>query len=667
MVNRNRWSGEVVAQARAYMAEQLPADCARCGLPIDNQPWVVGHKKSRLAYPELQMDPTNWQHEHKRCSDASASDAIRERAAREALLAAGHDRDQVDAMVEALMTSQHPSNNGKGDRRVKDLYNPVKVDANWDTETKTAGQAPSFSGTAPDLRQPAIDSLSPVSGTCGKQVGDIGNESPATSWEAFVSSAPAWFPADLLTVPEDAAPPRAISPIPAEAVGSYGPELIEWARESHGITLRWWQQLATVCQLAHDAAGALVFDSVVDSAPRRSGKSVRLRMVALWRLMQSDRFGEEQLVMHTGKDMSIVREIQRAAWRWCDEHEWTVMRANGKEAIEHPDGSRWLARAQDAVYGYDVCLALVDEAWGVKPDSIAEGLEPATLERSSPQVHLTSTAHVRATSLMRKRLQSALNGAPGTLILLWGADPEDDPADPVTWRKASAHWSLARERMIRQKYEEALAGEQSPEFDNMAPMDGFTAQYLNVWPGASLKGVGDPIVSPGGWQALYDPLTGEYGAATACAVESWHGESVAVAYAGETDDGRIWVSVDLVENIATAAVEVSRQFDGTTVHVGKTYADDPAWGENSIVTQARSGTVVQAVAGIAGAIRDGRIVHDSETGAPLTEQILKVRTAPTADGFTIKSRYRADAIKAAHWAYQAALAEQAKSPAVYVG
>ena len=40
-----------------------------------------------------------------------------------------------------------------------------------------------------------------------------------------------------------------------------------------------------------------------------------------------------------------------------------------------------MVKAQDAVYGYDVCLGLVDEGWDVKPDTVNEGLEPAALEK----------------------------------------------------------------------------------------------------------------------------------------------------------------------------------------------------------------------------------------------------------------------------------------------
>src|SRR3546814_13606222 len=87
-----------------------------------------------------------------------------------------------------------------------------------------------------------------------------------------------------------------------------------------------------------------------------------------------DLFGEVQTIVHTGSDVAICREIQRGAWRWAEEvADWTVVRANGKEAMETQTGDRWLVRAQGAVYGYDVCLGMVDEAWNVKPEPVTEG------------------------------------------------------------------------------------------------------------------------------------------------------------------------------------------------------------------------------------------------------------------------------------------------------
>lgn len=288
----------------------------------------------------------------------------------------------------------------------------------------------------------------------------------------------------FLDVPDDASPPLAMSPLHPRAAGSYGERHFEWAKRELGITYRWWQQLAIARQLEHDEDGVLVYPEVIETGPRRIGKSVRLRGVSCWRTDSAPLIGEKQLSMLVSKDLAVGKEIHRGSWRWAESKDWKVTRLNGAQEIEKPeDESRWLLRADTAVYGYDVGYGPVDEAWGVDPQSITDGLEPAMLERLWPQLHLTSTAHVKATSLMRRRLLAALRNAdPDVLLLFWGAHPLANLSDPATWRAASPHWTPDREALIRRKYAAALAGESEPEFDDPDPIRGWASQYLNVWP-----------------------------------------------------------------------------------------------------------------------------------------------------------------------------------------
>ena len=304
--------------------------------------------------------------------------------------------------------------------------------------------------------------------------------------------------AEFADVPDNASIPLAMSPKHPRSVGSYGAEQIAWAKRELGIEYRWWQRLAITRQLEHDDDGDLVYPEAIETGPRRIGKSVRLRGVAQWRCTMGERIGEKQLSMLVSKDLAVGKEIHRGAWRWAEHKGWKVTRLNGGQEIENPaDESRWLLRADTAVYGYDVGYGQVDESWGVDPQSITDGLEPAMLERLWPQLHLTSTAHAKATSLMRRRLVAALRNAdPNVLLLFWGAHPDADLSSPETWRDASPHWTAEREALIRRKYLAALAGEAEPEFDDPDPVRGWAAQYLNVWP-RLLEGAGANVLP--GW------------------------------------------------------------------------------------------------------------------------------------------------------------------------
>ena len=328
------------------------------------------------------------------------------------------------------------------------------------------------------------------------------------------------------------------------AVGSYGPELLVWAKKELRFTPRWWQEVALIRQYEHDADGRLVWRDVLETGPRRIGKSVRLRVSAVWRTAHADLFGEPQLSMLVSKDLMIGKEIHAKAWAWAEKRGWIVQRRAGGQEIrvaEAEDSDRWLLRAPDGAYGYDVCYGQVDEAWDIKPDVITDGIEPALLERLSPQLHLTSTAHVKASSLMRGRLMNALNNISGdTLLLYWGAHPDADIDDPETWRLASPHWSPDRARLVQEKWKAAKQG--GTEVDDPDPMRGWAAQYLNVWP--FLLNDVDGILPLNMWMGgtLPDKPVVE---TTRVAVDVRTGldQSFAIAIAGRIDDQRDYVDL----------------------------------------------------------------------------------------------------------------------------
>ena len=115
--------------------------------------------------------------------------------------------------------------------------------------------------------------------------------------------------------------------------------------------------------------GELVWETMVLTMARQLGKSWLLRELLLWRIHQADRFGEPQDVIHTGKDLAVCKEVQRPARVWAKARADTykVREVNGQEEIELlSDGSRWMLRAKEAVYGYSCQCGAADEAWKVQ-------------------------------------------------------------------------------------------------------------------------------------------------------------------------------------------------------------------------------------------------------------------------------------------------------------
>lgn len=464
-----------------------------------------------------------------------------------------------------------------------------------------------------------------------------------------------------LDVPGDASAPLWMSRPHDDAVGSYGDQAIEWIERTQRITLRWWQRLAIVRQLEHREDGSLCHRTVLESAPRRAGKSLRIRGMALWRLAHAHLIGEVQNVVHTGNDLPICREIQRHAWRWAEDEGWIVARSNGKEAIEAHDGSRWLVRSQSGVYGFDAGLAIVDEAWDVSPDTVSEGLEPAMLERIWAQLHVTSTAHRRASSLMRGRLSAALAADDSeTLLLVWAAPQGADVSDPEVWRAASPHWSEDRARMISSKYAAALAGQDDPEFDDPDPMSGFTSQYLNVWRlKESPTEIGTQVITTEAWSALRTETPD--GLPAVVAVESHYSDGVSVAMAWRDDLSAV-VSVVNAADLAQAAHILSTLGYRGTVLVGASLAADPAlkgWRVKACAATSRN-----AALDLARLASETAVKHDGRTH--LTDQVMALRTTPGTDGPRLRSTGRTDAVKACVWAVGAARQPDLGRPRILV-
>lgn len=342
----------------------------------------------------------------------------------------------------------------------------------------------------------------------------------------------------LRDVPSDGTWPRLMSAPHPDAVGSYGAEFVDYC-EGSGTSLRWWQRLSAARLLEHDDAGGLLWLVFLVSTSRQVGKSVFLRKLAMWRLEQAPRFGEEQLIVHTGKDLAVCREVQRPERVWARVHAgegYSARDTNGQEEVTAPDGSRWIIRGRESCYGYSASMPMVDEAWAVDPRIVDDGLEPTMLERNDPQLILTSTAHRRATALFPSRRAAAIDSLalPDDVLLIeWSAPPTAEISDEEAWRAASPHWTSRRQRLLRSKVGRALAGQADVESEDDDPVESFRAQYLNIWtpPTRRLRLRDEPLVSAAAWDASADLTARPTPGSLVVAVEDYYGLGAAAAAA----------------------------------------------------------------------------------------------------------------------------------------
>ena len=472
-----------------------------------------------------------------------------------------------------------------------------------------------------------------------------------------------WLAA-LRDVPEHATWPRFMSAPHPTAVGSYGADAVAFLRDEAGMELRWFQELALTRQLEHDAEGTLVWLIVLLTTARQVGKSVGLRGGATWRLHQADLFGEEQTIMHTGKDLPVCKEVQRLARAWAKGRGYPVREQNGNEEITEPlSGSRWIVRGKDSVYGYSVGNGLVDEAWGVAPGIVEDGLEPTMAERISPQLVLASTAHNRATTLFpthRTAALAALDAPESTLLIEWSAHRDADIEDRDAWRQASPHWSRGRERLLESRVSRVRAGE-SLDPDELDPIESFRSQFLNVWPLRTSSDAGHVLIEPEAWASRRDDV-GAHEGRVFVAVEDHYGRGAAVAAVAPLVDGRYELDAWLVDDWSLASADIAALFAARVrgeLVVGPALMSDvdPGYGPTPATpTETRAGLAL-----LRQLVASGLVVHE---GRADMDQLTSVHVKELPTGLTLVAGHRADLVRAAAWALLAAH-QSAPAPAIH--
>jgi hypothetical protein len=337
-----------------------------------------------------------------------------------------------------------------------------------------------------------------------------------------------------------------------------------------------------------------------------------------------------------------------------------VREVNGQEEIERlADGSRWMLRAKEAVYGYSVSLAAVDEGWKVRASSVDEGLTPTMAEREQPQLLLVSTAHRKATALMLDRRQVALDAlevGDGDLLIEWSAPRDSDLDDLGAWRLASPHWTARRQRLIAKAHTKMLAGEiEDPEEPD--PVESFRAQWLNQWPRrlAEPSGPTEPLLPDGVWAGLRVEAPEGIGPIW-IALEDDYGVGAAVACARRLADGRLeadgWLRADWDSAIADVQALAGAQAIRRILVGASMFDRVPA--DLRRIAEPRAGAATRS--GLA-LLRDlalnGNVVHDAVTGElDDTLALTMVRESPT--GLFLVARGPTHLVRALVWALAAA-------------
>jgi phage terminase large subunit-like protein len=117
-----------------------------------------------------------------------------------------------------------------------------------------------------------------------------------------------------------------------------------------------------------------------------------------------------------------------------------VRRGYGSEAFVFRNGSMLMLASGTTTsdHGDTIDLAVIDEAWAQRDDTIEQAVKPAMMTRDGAQLWIVSTAGTEFSAYFRGKVDDgramAELGATDTAAYFGYSAPDDaDPADPATW------------------------------------------------------------------------------------------------------------------------------------------------------------------------------------------------------------------------------------------
>ena len=225
-------------------------------------------------------------------------------------------------------------------------------------------------------------------------------------------------------------------------VGSFAPQVREWASEHMGVSLMDWQFTALDGQLLYDENFELVNRVSLVSTARQCGKTTALMALVGWWLTEMPKVrGKKQTVLSTAHRLDLaVMLFDELSPILESRFNATLMKSYGRNRVTMPDGSTWLVRAANNSVGHGTSPSLVvaDEMWDISREVIDGGLLPAQRAQVSPLLSMWSTAGTEASTAMLRWREQGLRaidtGRNASFYFAeWSPPPDINPMTPEAW------------------------------------------------------------------------------------------------------------------------------------------------------------------------------------------------------------------------------------------
>lgn len=268
-----------------------------------------------------------------------------------------------------------------------------------------------------------------------------------------------------------------------------------------------WQQLVYDVATEVDEDGRLVYELVLITVPRQSGKTTLVGPMQLHRAITNPGI-RCFYTAQTGKDArkrfeDLATIVKESPLKEVAQFRWSA----GDEGISFPNGSavKVFAPTMDAIHGETPPLVTLDEIWKYDEllgDALLEGaILPAQITLSGRrQVWMISTAGTALSTFMRKWVErgrasvearaAGLEPAwPKLAYFEWGLADGDDPDDPTSYERF--HPAVGYTQTVEDLVELGASMSRAERLRALC----------NVWLEAA-----DPLFSAEEWAALEQPM-----------------------------------------------------------------------------------------------------------------------------------------------------------------
>lgn len=296
----------------------------------------------------------------------------------------------------------------------------------------------------------------------------------------------------MTTSPLDVRPAARLRLVP-DALTSAGPEAVDLAA-SAGLDMDPWQAEVVHDFLTERADGKWAALECGLIVPRQNGKSRALEAIALHALFLDP---DAHLILWSAHQFKTAREafLNLRAMVTNYDHLRRLVKAvrasHGEEGIELTSGDRlnFVARSRTSGRGFSGDRLILDEAQEIDPEDLASSL-PMLSARPNPQLIYAGTVSATAEHLRRVRDRAEAGGEPRLAVTEYGADPEADRDDPMTWASANPNYGVRLDPEFVAMERKALT-----------PQD-FDAERLGIWPPRASEVTVFPADA---WEACADP------------------------------------------------------------------------------------------------------------------------------------------------------------------